>query len=149
MITIINKITRIPVNNKQLKKNTNLLLDALGYKGFDISLLLTTNKTIKRYNTYYREMNAITDILSFPYYEIKPGEVIIPLDNEDKNLGDIIISLEQAQKDAHDLRIPLQEYLSRLLVHGICHLLGYEHETEKDYKIMKRQELSLLKHLKN
>jgi len=83
--------------------------------------------------------------LSFPYHtDLKAGEKIKIKEPEDKNLGDIIISLEFAKKDAMELDRFLGTHLEILIAHGIAHLLGYDHQTEKDYKIMCKKERELL-----
>ena len=75
------------------------------------------------------------------------GQKIKPKSEDEKNLGDLIISAEFAQKDAKKGNRSLNEHLKILLVHGICHLLGHDHETENDYKKMRAKELSILKKL--
>jgi probable rRNA maturation factor len=145
MILIINRQKKIKLNINLIKSNIKKILDFLGYSNFDIGIYFTTNNTIKKYNKKYRDKNKYTDILSFPYHDnLKPGQKISIKDIEDKNLGDIIISLEHAKKDSQEQNINFQEYIFILLIHGISHLLNYDHKTEKDFKIMKKFEKSLL-----
>ena len=142
----------MPVPLARVKKIIQILLDHLGYAHFDIGIWITTNATIRRFNKNYRHKDTPTDILSFPFYpDLKPGEKIYAATPDDQNLGDIIISAERAQKDAQELGIGFPEHLQVLLVHGVCHLLGYDHETDAQYKLMERKErelLELLHHLK-
>jgi len=86
-----------------------------------------------------------TDVLSFPYHiDLVAGERIVPQSDDDKNLGDIIISVEYLRED-HDFETqPLAECLRILLVHGLCHLLGYTHDQEDDYELMQQKEDELL-----
>ena len=148
MVFLKNKVRSISINTKKLKEDAQKVLDILGYGDFDLSLFLTTNKTIRRYNRIYRKTDKPTDILSFPFYpDIKPGQRIKPQKPEEKILGDIIISLERVKQDAKKTGISRDHYLQRLLVHGICHLLGYTHDTPKDYQNMQKQEKLLLKAL--
>jgi probable rRNA maturation factor len=146
MILIKNSQTKIKVNETKIKKYAQACLDQIGYPDFDLGIWLTTNATIKKYNNSYRNKNKATDILSFPFHQLNPGQKIKALDSSDKNFGDIIISLEFVQKDApkrwgqtFEQRMPI------LIVHGICHLLGYDHENDADYKVMHKQETALLK----
>ncbi len=146
MILIKNKIKKIKINESQIKKDVAKILRLLNYQDFDIGILFTTNNTIQKFNKKYRKKDKATDILSFPYHtELKAGEKIKINDSDDKNLGDIIISLKFAKNDALRLSHSLQEHLRILLAHGIAHLLGYDHQTESEYKKMQSFEKRLLK----
>ncbi len=90
-----------------------------------ISLALVDKKEIKKFNKVYRKKDNITDVLSFT------------LDDE-YVLGEIIICLEQARKQAKEKKETLKSELQLLTVHGILHLLGYDHE--KGFKYAKEQE---------
>jgi rRNA maturation RNase YbeY len=148
MIRVQNRVTSIPFNTKKFKEDAQHILDALKYADFDLGILLTTNKTIHHYNKMYRDKDKPTDVLSFPFYpELKAGEKIRTCCNDDKILGDIIISLEYVKKDAPHWNQTFEQRMQVMLVHGICHLLGYDHITDEDYAIMKRKETALLKKL--
>lgn len=71
---------------------------------------------------------------------IEPPEV-----ESDKLLGDIIISVESAQRQADNLNHSMEKELTVLLIHGLLHLTGYDHEKDKDYKIMLGKESEILK----
>lgn len=145
MVTIKNTVQTIPVNIKKLKMDAQKLLDLLGYSDFDLGIWLTTNNTIRKYNRLYRKKDKPTDILSFPNYpNLRPGKRINKKTLEEKDLGDIIISLEYSVREAKQLRVSLQKQLQQLLVHGVCHLLGYTHDTEEGYKKMQKKEKYLL-----
>lgn len=148
MINIKNRQKKIPINENKIRRTVRTILDELGYNDFDIGLLFTTNKTIKKYNRIYRHKDIPTDILSFPYHGISAGKSIIPASEDDKNLGDIIISLEYVKKDISQWNQTLEERIPILLIHGICHLLGYDHLTDTDYKQMMKKEKILLNLLK-
>ena len=93
-------------------------------------------------NNKYRGIDKPTDVLSFSLQEgtVKPPEV-----ENDKLLGDIIISVETAQKQADTLNHSMERELTVLLIHGLLHLIGYDHEEDKDYKIMREKESKILK----
>lgn len=149
MITIRNSQRTIPVNTKKLKHDAQKILDHLGYANFDLGIWVTTNATIQKYNRKYRNKDKPTDILSFPFYpQLKAGERIHPKTEDDKNLGDIIISAEFVKKAAKQLKVTFEQHMKVLLVHGICHLLGYDHIKDKDYKVMQKKEKELFKLLK-
>lgn len=148
MIRIQNRVKSIPCNTAQLQRDAQKILEILKYPDFDLGILLTTNKTIQHYNKTYREKDKPTDVLSFPYYpELKAGDRIEVCCDDDKILGDIIISLEYVKKDAPQWEQTFDHRMRVLLVHGICHLLGYDHIKDEDYKVMKRKEEAILKKL--
>lgn len=149
MITIRNSQRRIKIDVENLKKQAQFLLDVLKYGDFDLGIWLTTNKTIHQYNLEYRKKDKPTDILSFPFYpHLKAGERIKAQSADEKNLGDLIISLEYVQQAAQELGVSFEQRMRVLLVHGICHLLGYDHILDADYKVMHKKELKLLSQLK-
>jgi len=145
MILIKNNIKKIPLSNAAVQKKLQKILHVLEYDDFDVSVWFTTNTTMRFYNKKFRKKDAATDILSFPYHsELMPGKRIIVKNEEDKNLGDIIISLEFAKKNALEWDVSFLKAIDILLVHGIVHLLGYDHKTEKDHKMMQAYEQELL-----
>lgn len=145
MILVRSSITKKRISKKKLIKQATAVLSSLGYKGFDLGIWLTTNKTIQRYNKTYRGKDKPTDILSFPMYpKLKPHERINAQKPDEKNLGDLIISVQYIVKDAPFWNQTFDERLKVLLVHGICHLLGHDHETEEEYEIMHKEEKRLL-----
>jgi probable rRNA maturation factor len=81
----------------------------------EISIAILSPVEIKKLNKIYRQKNKVTDVLSFNL-------------DDDKILGEIVICLEQAKKQAIEKKVSLQSELRLLVVHGILHLLGYDHE---------------------
>ncbi|ADD68296.1 protein of unknown function UPF0054 [Denitrovibrio acetiphilus DSM 12809] len=90
----------------------------------EISLLLTTDDRIKELNGEYRQKDRSTDVLSFPMSED-------PL-SEGGMLGDIVISLETAKEQADEAAIMPDREIAFLFIHGLLHLMGYEHENDPD-----------------
>lgn len=147
-MVLINDNQLVPVNAEELKTNTQTILNVLGYSDFDIGILLTTRDDMRNYNLEYRDKDKPTDILSFPFYpHLKAGEKIIASTQDEKNLGDLIICPEYIQEQVKELGTTFNDRVKVLLVHGICHLLGYDHETDQDYEIMHKKESELLKHI--
>lgn len=103
---------------------------------FIIDVNVVDDEEIKELNHQYRGKNTSTDVLSFSQLEgestIAAGEQIL--------LGDIIISLPTALKQAAEEGHPLPEEMAFLTVHAILHLLGYDHKTAKDKKLMWEQQ---------
>ncbi|MBP2626357.1 MAG: metalloprotease ybeY [Firmicutes bacterium] len=111
----------------------------------EVSLVLANDEYIHALNREYRGKDCPTDVLSFALNE---GEEPVVIDGpEEVLLGDIIISIETATRQAAEYGHSLERELAYLTVHGILHLLGYDHMTEEDKQEMRREEehvLSLL-----
>lgn len=147
MISLINK-QKIPVNTKQLKNDAQCILDYSEYPDFDLGIMLTDSATMHAYNKKYRHQDKSTDILSFPFYEnIKAGKRIVAQTDEQKNIGDLIICPEYIHENLSRWGQSFDERMRTLLVHGICHLLGYNHVKDKDYMLMRKKEEELLNYL--
>lgn len=87
-----------------------------------VSLALVSDREIKKWNSYYRGKNQPTDVLSFVATD---REFVDP---EENFLGEIIISVPRARAQAKKYGHSLKQEMARLLVHGLAHLLGYDHE---------------------
>jgi probable rRNA maturation factor len=109
---------------------------AVGLRG-EVSVLLGTDITIRTLNRNFRKKDKATDVLSFPAGEFQ-GE-------ETKQAGDIAISLDTAEKQAEEHGHSLRLEVKILLLHGLLHLAGYDHETDKGR--MARKESALRKEL--
>lgn len=97
-------------------------LQALGLKRAEIGLLFVSDRRMKRLQQRYRGRETPTNVLAFPIDAKDPG------DGRPHLLGDIVISVETAAKEARAQRRPLEGYLRVLLIHGIVHLSGLDHE---------------------
>lgn len=108
----------------------------------EISLLICDDARIKELNMEYREKDYATDVLSFPMSE-DPYE-------EGGMLGDIAISLDTAKKQAQEADIALEREISFLFIHGLLHLMGFDHELgeEEEEEMFGLQEEILLKLVK-
>ncbi len=149
MVTIKNE-QDIAVPLGQLQQDAEKIMAHLGYADFDLGILLTDNQKIHHFNKKYRDKDKPTDILSFPIYpELKAGERIKATSPEEKNIGDIIISPEYVQDDLEQWGESYNDRMRTLLIHGICHLLGYDHIHDADYEVMKTKEKELAQVLKN
>lgn len=110
----------------------------------EISLSIVNNEEIKEINFLHRNINKETDVLSFPLldnFENIPSNILYPIP-----LGDIIISIDKAILQANEYGHSLQRELCFLTVHSMLHLLGYDHITEEEEKVMfKKQDIILNK----
>ena len=102
------------------------------------NLIIVDNEYIHELNRNYRGIDRETDVITFALED--EDSLIVPLE-EGRNLGDIYISIDKAIKQAEEYGHELLRELSFLAVHGFYHLLGYDHMTPEDEKIMfKKQE---------
>ncbi|MCI4458800.1 MAG: rRNA maturation RNase YbeY [Thermocrinis sp.] len=124
------------VESKLLSKVAHRALEVLGLSKVELSIALVSDVQIKRLNKLYRNKDKPTDVLSFPIGE-KVEDWLI--------LGDIVISVDTARRQAQELGHSLEEELKRLLVHGLVHLLGYDHELggEEEKKFFELEEFVL------
>jgi probable rRNA maturation factor len=110
--------------------------------GSELSVLLTDDDTIWRLNREYRGTDAPTDVLSFAQTESDAGAPRSEV--EASHLGDVVISLETARRQAAEYGLLLDDEVRHLLVHGILHLLGYDHELPEDAGRMREREEAIL-----
>ena len=113
------------------------VLELRGIDNWELSILLTDDGTIRQLNRHYREIDAATDVLSFPQdpdYATSICEGKVPA-------GDVVISLDTLRRNARVREIPEEEELKRLLIHGILHLEGLDHEDERSEMIRVQEEL--------
>lgn len=109
-----------------------------GLDSAEVSVTLTNNVYIHELNKKYRDIDRPTDVLSFALNEGDEPEVI---DGPEVNvLGDIIISVERAVEQAADYGHSVEREIAFLTVHGMLHLLGYDHMEEEDRKEMRQEE---------
>ena len=103
-----------------------------------ISFLLTSNSEIKLLNQRYRNKNKPTNVLSFPMNE----------KIENKNyLGDVVIACEKIIDESYEQNIKKYKYLSKMTIHGVLHLLGYKHDTERQFNKMNSIEKNILEEM--
>lgn len=132
-----------PVTPAWLKKTATTLLRHAGKKHCELSILLVDDSRMTELNTNYRGINKPTNVLSFPMTDDFPSST-------PQLLGDIVISFDTAAREALDLGRTLEDHLCVLLVHGLVHLLGYDHERgEDDAAMMAAMEKKLLLQLNN
>lgn len=145
MITIRNRQRTVALDVQKLERDVQRILEKLRYAGYDIGILIVNDKAMCAYNRDYRGKDNPTDILSFPYHPaLKPGQRVNPVSSDDKNLGDIILNAPYIARVADDLGVALDSHVQALIVHGVLHLLGYDHITDDDYAVMARKEKALI-----
>jgi probable rRNA maturation factor len=108
---------------------------AAGEAGFEreIALLLCDDATIRDLNQRFRGRDKPTNVLSFPSGEIEGF------------LGDIALARETCLREAAEKRLALRNHAAHLIIHGMLHLIGYDHETDDDAAVMERRETEILR----
>jgi probable rRNA maturation factor len=121
-----------------LRRSARRLLSGLACDGAELSVLLVSDAEMRRLNRDWRGRDRPTDVLSFAQREGAGGA-------PDGLLGDVVISVDTARRQARSGRRPLGREAERLLVHGLLHLLGYDHErSAREAAQMKRKERELV-----
>lgn len=122
------------VDTAKFKSHVQKILQALECHENELSILIVDDAKIQELNDQYRNIDAATDVLSFPQNDEEDAEFISQM------LGDVVISVETAHRQAMEHQFSLEQELVLLLIHGTLHLLGYDHErSPKEEKIMKEK----------
>ena len=138
------EITRTGAGKKfpvrALKKIAEAILVLVGQAEAELSLALIGNADMQKLNAQYRGQDYPTDVLSFPTDETLPPVHRV--------LGDVIISIQMARRQAKERGRTTDEEMVTLLIHGVVHLLGYDHErSAEDARVMKRLENKIYRQL--
>jgi probable rRNA maturation factor len=122
---------------RTLKRDINLCIRDLQIEKLEISITLVSDITIKKLNREYRKKNKATDVLSFAMREGEFPEFGAAI------LGDIVVSVETAGRQAAEKGKAIQEEVTFLVIHGLLHLLGYDHQTDAQERKMNRESARL------
>ena len=134
----------LPNFKKVIKKASNHVFDELiqfKNKDYEISFLMVNNDYIKELNANYRSKESPTNVLSFPMMD---GNSL----QHENILGDIVISIDKILSESLDQKIDTYKYLSKISIHGILHLLGYDHVLDNDYMVMNQLEEKIINQIK-
>jgi probable rRNA maturation factor len=146
MIYFENRVKKSGVDARRIKSIARALLREVGEEDSALSISLVGDREIQDLNREHRRKDKPTDVLSFPLH---------PSDFEDSGtsaecpglperlLGDIVISVDTARRQAADYEAPLQNEIYRLLIHGVLHVLGHDHEEPAERAAMEAEERRL------
>jgi probable rRNA maturation factor len=145
LIQIENNQSEIKIDKRKIRSTVVKLLRHLDCRDKEVSLLFVDDKMIQQMNEQYLGKYTPTNVLSFPLQEGKFNNVNPHI------LGDIVISVDTAQRDAFKGGFTLEQEIDFLIIHGLLHLLGYNHEntTNEETRKMQRKEKKLFKSLLN
>lgn len=104
----------------------------------ELSLVFTDDANIRTINSKWRHIDKATNVLSFPAFPIQPGQRPGPI------LGDIVIARETVQREAQEENKSFDDHLSHLIVHGLLHLTGYDHQNDDEAEQMESLERKIL-----
>jgi len=113
----------------------------------ELSLLVTGDEEVHRLNREYRGIDATTDVISFALSENTDGTKFITPPDRISRLGEVIISYPQAVSQARENRQTIKAELAWLVVHGLLHLLGYDHQDDASEAVMRKREDKILKEI--
>jgi len=138
-IQIENKQNKIKIAKRDIRNTTMKLLKYLNCTDKEISISFVDDKAIQQLNYQYLERNKPTNVLSFSLQEGEFSNI------NPQILGDIVISVDTAQQEASLRNFTFDQEIDFLIIHGLLHLLGYNHEntTKEETRKMKRKEKKL------
>ena len=138
------KITGPPENVRGSQVDPGLLLSrakimiaSVGHARSELSIALVDDQEIRALNQTWRQKNRATDVLSFSLIEGEAGEPSGGL------MGDVVISVETAAAQAKERHRGLNDEVARLVIHGLLHILGFDHENDEEARSMRREERRL------
>jgi probable rRNA maturation factor len=132
MHELFNNQRKVSIETQHFRQFIEILFKSVEEsKAKSATIVFVSDRKMRELNKQFRGKNSTTDVLSFPF---KADE----FDLDDNHLGDIVISLEQAQKQANENNLTLELEIKQLILHGVLHLCGYDHETD-DGEMNKRE----------
>ncbi len=123
----------------EVRRRARAVFSALSLAGSELSVVLTSDARIHALNRDFRKKDRPTDVLAFAMREGELGEV------GDDLLGDVVVSVETARRQARRARRTLEGEVTMLLVHGVLHLLGWDHETAAKDRAMRAETARLVR----
>ena len=140
MIEVVNRQRKFPIDSARWEKFATRALSVLPAKKTSATIVFVSDRAMAELNRRWRGKRGTTDVLSFPSAQNKFEKL------EDANLGDVVISIEQAARQAKQNRMSLNNEVSQLILHGLLHLCGFDHETDNGE--MNRLEMKLRRKLR-
>ena len=131
--------TKEKIDTSEMDKVINFACKKMNVKNPLLNIVLVNNKRIQEINKEYRNIDAVTDVISFAFEEVNDVNY-----DDIRFLGEIYISYERCCEQAQEFGHSVRRELCYLAVHGLLHLLGYDHMNEKDKKVMRTIEEEIL-----
>jgi len=138
MIEVVNRQRKKKIEPEAWTTVASEMLKAIGQPQSSATVAFVSDTKIRELNRRFRGIDSATDVLSFP-------DAVAERQRQGQNLGDIAVSVERADLQAKENGLRFDEEISQLILHGLLHLCGYDHETDNGE--MNRLELRLRKKL--
>jgi probable rRNA maturation factor len=139
MIEVVNRQRKVPIDCEAWREFAEKALKVAPAKGAGVTVAFVSDRVMRELNRRWRGRRGTTDVLSFPSAQDEFEKA------EGAMLGDVVISVEQAARQAGEHKLKFEEEVSQLILHGVLHLCGYDHETDEGE--MNRLELRLRRKL--
>jgi probable rRNA maturation factor len=139
MIEVVNRQRKIPIDCERWQKFVAKVLRVVPANAEGVTVAFVSDRAMTELNRMWRHKAGTTDVLSFPAEQDEFEKI------EGSSLGDVVISVEQAARQAKENGLNLDQEIAQLILHGLLHLCGHDHET--DGGEMNRLELRLRKKL--
>src|SRR5262245_20815278 len=133
MIEVVNRQRHLKIDTDRWSRFAQQALDAIGNSESSSTIAFVSDKKIRELNRQFRGIDKATDVLSFPN------------DGPEEDLGDVAVSVETAASQAKENHLSFEDEIAQLILHGLLHLSGYDHETDNGE--MNKLELKLRKKL--
>lgn len=140
-IEVLNNYGKVEVDLKYLDKLEAVFQEYLKSEKNTLDLTIVDDKTIQKLNKEHRNKDAVTDVLSFANAEVKED---FPKLSDTVFLGEILISYPQIKRQSEENNIDLEKEFYLMIIHGLLHLLGYDHIKDDEANIMEALEDELL-----
>ena len=124
-VQIDNRQNKHRISKTKIRQTATAVLNALEYPDAELSILIVDDQQISQLNQTYLNRKGPTNVIAFPMREGRFSEIAPQL------LGDVVISIETAYQEGQKGGFSMEERFDQLLIHGILHLLGYDHENTK------------------
>jgi probable rRNA maturation factor len=147
-VLIDNRQSKITITNEIENLVKEVCKECLKLEGrtlnYEISVSFVDNEEIRELNKTYRGKDKATDVLSFP---MEDDEILLEENSEEAILGDIVISAEKALEQSEEYGHSFEREIAYLTAHSMFHLMGYDHMTEEEKKIMRDKEKQIMEKL--
>ena len=124
MIEVVNRQRKRPLDGERWRAFTGKVLKVVPAKGAGVTVAFVSDRTMRALNRRWRGKRGTTDVLSFPAEQAELEKL------SGATLGDVVISVEQAARQAGEHGLTFDEEIAQLILHGLLHLCGYDHEAD-------------------